>query len=46
MYCYFVKYILIYVGEKVELFYYIVSGLVFVFVKDDEYKEMFLINFG
>ena len=40
------KYTLIHAGEKAESLYYIVSGSVSVFVKDDEHKEMLLTNLG
>ncbi|MDG6881867.1 cAMP regulatory protein [Phocoenobacter uteri] len=35
---------LIHAGEKAETLYYIISGSVSVFVKDDEHKEMILSN--
>ncbi len=40
------KYTLIHAGEDAESLFYIVSGAVSVFIKDDEGKEMLLTNLG
>ena len=40
------KYTLIHAGEEAESLFYIVSGAVSVFIKDDESKEMLLTNLG
>lgn len=40
------KYTLIHAGEDAESLFYIVSGSVSVFIKDDEHKEMLLTNLG
>lgn len=44
--CYLVKSIIIYVGDKSDLLFYIVKGLVIVIIEDDDGCEMIMVYFN